>query len=243
MNRSACRRSVTCLVLTIMLMVCRAATAQDALATARDLYRAAAYDDALNVLNGLRGPDGRPDEGQAIEEYRAWCLIALGRTAEAEQAIEAVVTAAPSYHPSDAETSPRVRSVFADVRRRMLPGIVERTYAEAKAAFDRKDSASAAAGFTQVIGLLADSDVAAAASHPPLSDLRTLALGFRDLSATAAAPPPVAPSPQPPPPRLAAPTPPPIVQDRIYGPEDTKVVPPVVLRQPLPPVGDVFALR
>jgi hypothetical protein len=245
MNRSMRRLSVSCLVVTIMLMVAgHFVAAQDKLATARELYRAAAYDDALGLLDSLRGSNQRPDERAVIEQYRAFCLLALGRATEAEQAIEAVVIASPSYHPSDEDTSPRVRSVFGDVRRRILPGIIERKFAEAKAAFDRKDSGPAVAGFTRVLDLLADPDLAASVNRAPLANLRTLAVGFRDLSATNVAPPPVAPPPQPrqPPPR-PAPTPRPPVEDRIYGPEDVNVVPPIVVRQTLPPVADVFALR
>ena len=114
-----------------------AAPSDDTLAAARDLYASAAYEDALAVLNRLRAPDGRPDEGRAIDQYRAFCLLALGRNAEAERAIEAVVAAEPMYHPSDADVSPRVRSAFSDVRRRMLPNIIQQKYAVAKAAYDR----------------------------------------------------------------------------------------------------------
>src|SRR5436305_1954767 len=109
-------------------------SAQDnALATARDLYASAAYDDALAMLNRLRASDHAPDQSPAIEQYRAYCLLALGRAADAEQAIEAVVAAQPTYQPNDTDVSPRVRSAFAAVRRRMLPAIVQQTYAQAKA--------------------------------------------------------------------------------------------------------------
>ena len=208
------------------------AAAQDSLAAARDLYRSAAYEDALAVLNRLHPPDARADEGRAIAQYRAFCLLALGRAAEAEHAIETIVSAEPSYRPSDADVSPRVRAAFSDVRRRMLPAIIQQQYAQAKAAFDRKEFPAAAASFNQVLGLMAEPDVASAIAQPPFSDLRTLAVGFRDLSATAAAPPP------PPPPQPAAPPPSaspvrPAVP-RIYGSADANVVPPIVLRQSLP---------
>src|SRR5882672_12843238 len=114
-----------------------AASADDTLAAARDLYASAAYEDALAVLSRLR-PDGR-DESKAIEQIRAFCLLALGRAAEAEKAIEAVVAAEPTYHPSDTDVSPRVRSAFSDVRRRMLPTIIQQKYAVAKAAYERRE--------------------------------------------------------------------------------------------------------
>src|SRR5205814_8615617 len=123
-----------------------------------------------------------------IAQYRAFCLLALGRSADAEHAIEAVVVAQPSYHPSDQDASPRLRAAFSEVRRRMLPGIVQDRYTAAKSAFDRKDFEAAAGAFRMVVDLLSDPDVSAAAKQPPLADLRTLAVGFRELSATAAAP-------------------------------------------------------
>jgi TonB family protein len=207
----------------------------DSLATARDLYASAAYEDALAVLNRLRAPDGRPDEGRAIDQYRAFCLLALGRTSEAERAIEAVIAAEPTYHPSDSDVSPRVRSAFSAVRGRMLPTIIQQKYAQAKAAFDRKDFAAAADGFGKVLTALADPDVVAAANQPPLSDLGVLAVGFNELAVKAAAPPPPLPTP-PPAPMLApatAPAPMPVLP-QIYAAEDSRVTPPVTVNQTLP---------
>ncbi len=206
---------------------------QESLAAAQDLYASAAYEDALVVLNRLSPANRGADEARAIEQYRAFCLLALGRTAEAEHAIEAVISGEPMYQPAG-DVSPRVRAAFSDVRRRLLPAIIQQQYAQAKAAFDRKEFAAAAAAFTRVLDEMGDPAAASAVSQPPLSDLRTLAAGFRDLSASAAPPPlPAAPAPQasvaaaPPP---AAPTPP-----RVYSAGDPKVVPPIIIRQELPP--------
>jgi hypothetical protein len=157
--------------------------AQDALTAARELYRVAAYEEALARLDALRRSPHGPDENRSIEQYRAFCLLALGRRAEAEGAIEAVVTAAPSFSPGEDDQSPRVRSAFSEVRRRVLPGIIQQVYAQAKAAFDRHDSQAAAAGFRQALDLLRDADVAAVANQSPLSEIRTLATGFLDLTA------------------------------------------------------------
>ncbi len=214
-----------------VLALATVAAADDSLAAARDLYAAAAYEDALAVLNRLGRPAGGADQGRAIEQYRALCLLALGRAAEAEHAIETIVVAEPSYQPSDADSSPRVRSAFSEVRHRMLPGLIQQTYGETKAAFDRKEFAAAADGFTRILEMLADPDVGAAANAPPLSDVRTLASGFRELSATAAAPPP----PAPPPPVPVVAEPPRPATPRIYSADDVDVVPPTVIRQTLPP--------
>ena len=102
------------------------ATAQDRdLSAARELYASAAYEDALVALNRLRSTDHPPSQSPIIEQYRAFCLLALGRASDAEQAIEAVVTADPSFHPADSEVSPRIRTTFTEVRRRMLPVIIQ----------------------------------------------------------------------------------------------------------------------
>jgi TonB family protein len=205
--------------------------AQDGdLATARDLYVSAAYEDALTVLNRLRSSDHPAAQSRAIEQYRAFCLLALGRPDDAQRAIEAVVAAEPSYHPSDTDVSPRIRSAFTDVRRRMLPGIIQQKYEQSKSAFDKKDFKAAADGFKQVLAALADPDVAPEAKEPPLSDLQTLAVGFEELSAAASAPPPPAPAP----PVAVVAAPPKPAPPRIYGGDDPNVVAPATISQALP---------
>jgi TonB family protein len=221
------------IIIVMMLAAGGSVIAQDAeLAAARDLYASAAYEDALTVLNRLRSSDHPAAQARAIEQYRAFCLLALGRSADAELAIEAVVVAEPSYHPSNTDVSPRVRSAFTDVRRRMLPGIIQQKYAQSKAAFDKKEFATAADGFKQVLAALADPDVASEAGQPPLSDLRTLAGGFEELSAKAAAPQPL-PAVAPAPIAAAAPAPRP-APPRVYGGDDPGVEAPITVNQALP---------
>lgn len=209
------------------------AGAQDAdLTAARDLYASAAYDDALTVLNRLRASEHPVSQSRAIEQYRAFCLLALGRPVDAEQAIEAVVAAEPTYQPGESDASPRIRSAFTAVRRRMLPSIIQQKYAQAKAAFDRKEFGAAADGFSYVLAALADQDVAAESKQPPLSDLRTLAGGFQELAAKAAVPPP-----PPPAPVVAAPPPappPPPAAPRIYTGGESGITPPATVNQALP---------
>ena len=208
------------------------AGAQDSeLSAARDLYASAAYDDALAVLNRLRSSNHPASQSRTIEQYRAFCLLALGRAADAEQAIEAVVAADPSFQPGEGDASPRIRLAFTSVRRRMLPSIIQQRYAAAKASFDRKEFAAAADGFTQVLGALSDPDVAAEARQPPLSDLRTLAGGFQELAAKASAPPPL---PVVPIVASAPPPPPPPAAPRIYTGGESGIVPPTIVSQSLP---------
>jgi TonB family protein len=207
------------------------------LAAARDLYASAAYDDALALLNRLRATEHPAGQSRTIEQYRAFCLLALGRASDAEQAIEAVVAAEPMYLPSASDASPRVRSAFTTVRRRMLPTIIQQQYAQAKAAFDRKEFAAAAEGFRQVLAALADPDVASEAKQPPLVDLLQLASGFAELSAKASAPPPLPPAPAPalaPVPAMVAAAPSSIPPPRIYTVNDSNVTAPVALNQVLP---------
>jgi TonB family protein len=209
---------------------------RDVVGPARDLYASARYDEALAVLNDLRPADlsTAVADRKSIEQYRSLCLLALGRGTEAESAIAAVVTADPSYLPSEVEAAPRVRAAFSDVRKRLLPDIANRSYGEAKALFDRKDYANAAVQLRQVIALLDDPDMGG-----KLSDLRTLVNGFLDLSVAATAPPP-----EPPKPVVAAPVaPPPVPQpepNRIYSMADKDVSAPVVIRQVMPQLTPVM---
>lgn len=213
------------LVAIMMLGLSSIVRAQDAdLAAARDLYASAAYEDALSMLNRLKSSNAPIGQDPAVEQYRAFCLIALGRPEDAQRAIEAVVAAEPMYHPSEAEFSPRVRSVFTEVRRRMLPSIIQQRYAEAKASFENKLWTQAADQFGEVLAAIDDPDVGAGAKQPPLSDLRMLAVGFEELAARTAAPPP--------PPVAAAPAGP--VPPAIFSSVSANVVPPLALSQVMP---------
>ncbi|MCC7418143.1 MAG: hypothetical protein IT176_13475 [Acidobacteria bacterium] len=201
---------------------------QSDLAQARDLYASAAYEDALNLLNRLKASNAPLGYDPAVDQYRAFCLIALDRPEDAQHAIESVVAAEPMYHPSPAEFSPRVRSVFTEVRRRMLPAIIQERYLEAKASYDNALWEQAADQFRDVLAALGDPDLGSAAAQPPLADLAVLAAGFADLSTTRSAPPP-------PPPPVAAAEPAPIdATPIVYSGADANVVPPLTLNQQMP---------
>jgi tetratricopeptide (TPR) repeat protein len=207
--------------------------ADDSLASARELYASAAYEDALAMLGRLNSAAAKADEGRVADQYRALCLLALGKTSEASQAIEAVVSADPGYRPADGDVSPRVRAVFSDVRKRLLPGLVQQKYAHAKSAYERKDYKTATVSFGQLLALFDDPDLALAAGRPPLSDLRQLADGFNQLSLQALAPPPV---PEPAVVAAAKPVAPQVPEPpKVYTSSDSDVVPPVIVRQELPP--------
>jgi len=220
-----------------MVMAGPAAAQSNALNAARDLYASARYDEALAMLNGMpAGNSPNVADMTSVQQYRSLCLLALGRGPEAEEAIGAVVTANPSYQPSAAEASPRVRTAFTEVRQRLLPQIAQTRYTEAKASFDGKRFADAETQFRQVMTLLDDSDM-----QGRLADLRVLVSGFLDLTLAALAPPPPAPAPAPvaeapraPEPAPSAPEPVAPAVDRIFGGDDAGVTAPVVIKQTLP---------
>ena len=65
---------------------------KDPLSAAKDLYASAAYEVALSALSRLNGeaPD-TPNLARQVDEYRAFCLYALGRTGEAESIAESMI--------------------------------------------------------------------------------------------------------------------------------------------------------
>jgi tetratricopeptide (TPR) repeat protein len=187
--------------LAIVLLSSASAAAQDSLDPVRSLYASAEYEEALTAIGHLKANVDLAGVVE-IDRYRALCLIALGRSAEADRAIETTVTLDPLYQPAAADASPRVRAAFAAVRQRVLPTVVRSLYASAKAAYDRKAFAEAADGLDKTVRVIDSLE----GSHPELGDLRMLASGFLDLSKAAIAPPLVptssAPTPEPVSPRL-----------------------------------------
>jgi TonB family protein len=211
---------------------------ENPLSAARDLYASARYDEALAVLNGLQPTnDGGGSDRKSIEQYRSLCLLALGRGPEAESAIAAVVTADPLFMPNETDASPRVRSAFSDVRQRLLPEIASLRYAAAKAAYDRKEFATAEEQFRDLVNLLNDPQMGGR-----LADLRTLAIGFVDLASAAAAPP----EPKKVEPASPPPSPPSSVESRaphVWTGDEPGVTPPVQVRQDVPRVPTLIAAQ
>jgi tetratricopeptide (TPR) repeat protein len=211
------------------------ALGQETLARAKDYYASANYEEALDVLRKLH-PSAPAEEAREIAVYQLFCLLALGRNDETRKAIETIVRTDPLYHLSEDDASPRVRTLFENIRKPLLPDIVKDAYAKAKAAFDRKDMPEAASGFDKVLALLDD---AAVAEAPGVADLRTLATGFRDLIKLPATPPAAAPASNPPPPANTPPVPASTAAatpetPKIYGVDDKTVVRPVPISNPLP---------
>jgi len=228
------RAYTTPLVVAFLLLVSARVHGQS-LDAAKELYASAEYDSALAMLNGLRSPERPREEQQSIELYRVLCLVATGKEADAKGIMEGLVNRNPLYRPTT-DLPPRVRTTYNETRKRLLPAAAQTAYQEAKAAFDIKDFIGAERGFALVLQVLADPDVEAAAGRSPLSDIRTLASGFHELSAKAAAPPePIAPAPAPAPvvpPEVPPPSPPRVA--KVYNATDGNVVPPITLNQQIP---------
>lgn len=186
-------------------------SAQDALQAIKDLYVSAAYEDALSAVGKL---DATAPNLEA-EQYRVLCLVALGRLDEANQAVEAVLTARPEYRPDAAQASPRIQAIFAQVRRRIGPGVVKRMYQQGRAAMERKDRDEAIMQFEAMLRIADDADVRTDAT---VAELKELGSGFLELSrAMPSKPQPVAAA------ATATSAPPPGV-----------IVPPAVIQQRLP---------
>ena len=206
---------------------------EDALARVKALYEGAAYVEALDVL--ARSPGEIP--AAIADEYRASCLLAVGRGDEAERVLEALIAQRPDLTFEETDRSPKLMALFRSVQKRVAPAALRVRFTAAKAEFEagRMDSASA-----QLKGLLATLDRVRGALDPDAAaDLRTLAEGFLRLSAPVAVPSPVATGegggvdPVPPP---VAPPPPAAVQPakEIYDERDAEVVPPVPIDQRMP---------
>jgi tetratricopeptide (TPR) repeat protein len=205
--------------------VALASSSDDTLVRAKSLYAAAAYDEALAVLDALQNAPA--EDSTSVAEYRVFCLLALDRGEEARKTIDRILRNNPRYVPSPDQTSPRIQNIFRDVRRESLPKIVVERYAAAKASFERKDP-RAAQQFDEVLALLDDRDLDQASM---LNDLRAVASAFRDLAMAVTASV-VSAADAKPAPQTALPHEP--VRDIIYTAADTDVTPPVAQSQKMP---------
>jgi TonB family protein len=197
---------------------------------ARSLYASAAYDEALTVLDQLSGT-AAPDDPTSIAAYRVYCLLALDRQEEARALIDRLLHQSPFFVPSADEAPPKIQAIFRDVRRATLPKIARERYADAKAAFERKDPLTARQ-FDDLLTLLDDPDLR---EWSAASDLRAVASAFRDLTkaVAVAVATPVSPAPEARPAEFRSqPMLPP--RDIIFSSEDQDVTPPVSLSQRTP---------
>jgi TonB family protein len=195
----------------------------ESVAAAVELYGAAAYREALAMLDALRARGAQQAEAVELEKYRALCLVVLGRTGDAEQAIGRILAMQPRFRLSDDEASGRILAAFDEMRRRVIPQAAQQAYELAEAAYRKQELAEAREGFSTVLALAED-----AGDEPPrlVKDLATLARGFLVLVAANTPP-------------LASMT---LAQNvgiapamkSVYDATDTGVVPPSVVQQRLP---------
>jgi periplasmic protein TonB len=157
-----------------------AAAAQSALDEAKAQYASAAYEDALASLTRATGPSVDRVE---LEQYRVLCLIALGRMADAERAVAAIVEADPKYAPSPNIASPRVLSLVAEMRKKALPAAARRLFDSGKRAFQQNDFGRAHQELTLLLQLLNEESMQ---GRQDTADLRVLAEGFVVLAAARA---------------------------------------------------------
>ncbi|HZM92858.1 MAG TPA: TonB family protein [Vicinamibacterales bacterium] len=210
-----------CLILTLCLP--SSSVAQVSEVDYKSLYAAAEYDKALEVVTSL--------DSVEAQQYKALCLLALGRQADASTAVEALVNSSPTFIPSSDDAPPRFVELVTKVRQKLLPTIARRVFAEGRDRYTDKKNDEAVKRFSLVLTLLNDP---AFPDPNTKQDLETLAKGFIDLATAAAVPVKVVaapPEPVTPPPAPATPTAPP------------KVVPPVALSQEVPPMPTDLASR
>jgi len=157
-----------------------ASASNDRLAAVKALYAAADYEAALIVL-------ATEGVGSATDQYRALCLLALGRLDEVDRLLESLVVRDPAFRISAADVTPRLIALFEETRRRLLPGILDDRFTAAKASFERGSYADAASKFTALLTLLANEETAPGESAIVTRDMRRVAEGFLNLSEKALA--------------------------------------------------------
>jgi len=197
-----------------LLVVATTATAQEPLTKAKALYDAAAYEEALTLLAPVHFPEA--------QQYKALCMLALGRSQDATGAVETLVIGSPTFEPSAEDVPPRFVSLVSEAKKKLLPGIARRTFAEGRDQFRNGDREQALKKFDLVLTLASTGDFKETSDA---EDLRTLSSGFIEL-ARATAP---RPEPQP-----VAPEPPKVAEVTPGLPPE--VVQPVAIRQPIPAI-------
>ena len=206
----------------LLLVHAAAAGAQESLDSIKALYASAAYEEALSAIARLE-PSAPPTIARDLALQRALCLVALGRDAQAEQAIQAVVEADPFDDFAEVSTSPRIKATFKAVRDRLVPGIARAEFEKARSAFDTADHQRARDGFRRVLALVGSTPGSGPAGTLA-ADLRVLASAFAALCEAALTPPP---APEPEPVETVA-------VPRVYDGRAADVTAPAVIAQSLP---------
>ena len=216
--------------------------AQDPLRAAKSLYASAAYEDALTALSRLDILT-EPDIVKQADEYRAFCLYALGRTREAESVFESIVRNNPLARLDSADISPRLAETFTQVRRRLLLTLINDRVREARSEFDRRSFATAEPLLAEA-QLLIHEATGIGVTDDALSGLNVVIEGFRELIRST------------PDPRTSVtfpaaavaltrtinPAPPAPTGRRLYSSGDKDVVPPLPLEETMPTLPKDLAM-
>jgi tetratricopeptide (TPR) repeat protein len=153
----------------------------DRLAGVKALFAAADYDAALIVLS--------TDEIAATpgaDQYRALCLMALGRLPDVERLLETLIRRDPSFKMSVSEVTPRMIALFEQTRQRLLPRILDDWFRDAKTTFEQGRYDEASAQFKSLLTLLAGEDPSIEGATVT-RDMQRVAEGFLNLATTALA--------------------------------------------------------
>jgi hypothetical protein len=156
-----------------------ALSGQDLLSAAKDQYASAAYEDALSTLSRLDS-EVAPNVARQADEYRAFCLYALGRTGEAESVAESLIRKEPLVRLEAADASPRLELMFSDVRKRLLPSLIRERYRVARAAVDQKSFSAAEPSLADARRMIAEAE-RLGVTDEGLADLSVLVDGFLQL--------------------------------------------------------------
>jgi TonB family protein len=219
----------------VVALLCAAATAsaQEPLTKAKALYDAANYEEALTVLAPVEIPEA--------QQYRALCMLALGRPQDATGAVELLISSVPTFEPSVEEVPPRFVSLVSDAKKKLLPGITRKTFNEGREQFKNGDRQEALKKFELVMTL---ASTAGFKDSSDAEDLRTLASGFIELARATppARPEPKAPVPAPGPPTVAA-APPASAPPAATAAPTTAAASTIAAAQPSPDVSQPVAIR
>jgi hypothetical protein len=168
------------LIAALCLAMAGSAAAQDPFSLARDLYASASYEEALTALTRLHDENASGPLAVRVDQYRAFCLFALGRTNEARSVAESLISDNPLLA-LESDASPRIAALFTDVRKRLIPTLIRDQYRSARAAVDKNDFAAAEPRLVKVRQLL-DEASTVGVSDETMADLGVLVDGFLDLA-------------------------------------------------------------
>jgi tetratricopeptide (TPR) repeat protein len=187
----------------------------------RELYEAAEYERALALA-------GQPDPSPAgsadardIRVYEALCLLALGNRSRAAATIDEILRADPEYQPSP-ELPKRLKGLVDEVRDELRPALTKSHYLAGKDKLAAGDYQAASKEFSMVLEL---ADAPHDGPRQDYADLRLLAGEFREIAERG------------------------LVDEKLAAAkvavakvtQEPPVIPPVVIRQDVPPWPAVLA--